>query len=418
MHTPPPPDPTPEAGSDPPPERRVAFLTHYTELYGANLSLLNLLDGLGRFGVRGHVVCPDRGDLLAALDRRGVPAAVVPFEWWVSTRRTPEAAAARLIANVRHVRRLAARIAAWGCDLVYSNSSVFAVGAMTAAELGLPHVWHLREFGRRDYDLIPDLGARAARLVYRTADAVVFVSHALRRAVLGRAVPPNAHVVYNGVAPEATFDDRRRAAGAARGRGGPFTFALVGRFREGKGQAVAVRAFAEVAARFPASRLLLVGGAGATGDQEYFDHCRGLAAELGVADRVEFWGYVPDPERAFLAADVALMCSRNEAMGRVTAEAMAACRPVVGFDGGGTPELIADGETGLLYRGGPAELAAGMARYAADPDLAWRHGEAGWHAARRRHSTEAYAARIHDVLRGVWRAAGGAASQPWQSATS
>jgi glycosyltransferase involved in cell wall biosynthesis len=385
----------------PPPALRVAFLTHYTELYGANLSLLNLIEGLGRHGVQAHVVCPDQGDLLAELARRGVPAAVLPFTWWVSPRRTLLGVASRLLQNVRGLRPLAGQIARWGCGLVYSNSSVFAVGALAAAELGLPHVWHLREFGRRDYDLRPDFGTALTRLGFRTADAAIFVSHALRRAVLGRGPLTNSHVIYNGVAAEAAFDERRRAAEAPRGRGRPFTFVLVGRFRESKGQAVAIRAFAQVAAGHPEVRLLLVGGAGQTGDQGYYDQCRALAADPAVAGRVEFWGYVPDPERAFLEADVALMCSRNEAMGRVTAEAMSACRPVIGFDNGGTSELIADGVTGMLYRGGPEALAECMRRYLADPGLARRHGDAGWHVARGRHTTEAYAAQVHEVIRGV-----------------
>jgi glycosyltransferase involved in cell wall biosynthesis len=408
MHTPERSDLVPEGGVAPPapPGLRVAFLTHYAELYGANLSLLALLDGLGRYGVRPHVIAPEEGDLLPALARRGILAAVLPFEWWCSTRRTARGVAERLLRNVRRLRPLAAQIGRWGCDLVYSNSSVFAVGALAAAERGLPHVWHLREFGRRDYGLLPDFGPRLSRLAFRTADATVFVSHALRRAFLGRAAPANAHVIYNGVAPEGAFDERRRAAEALRGRRQPFTFVLVGRFRESKGQAVAIRAFAEVVARHPAARLLLVGGAGQTGEQGYFDGCRALAAELAGAGRVEFWGYVPDPERAFLEADVALMCSRSEAMGRVTAEAMSACRPVIGFDGGGTSELIDPDRTGLLYRGGADALAACMARYAEAPELAWQHGEAAWHVARRRHSTEAYAAQIYEVIRGVWQARG------------
>jgi glycosyltransferase involved in cell wall biosynthesis len=379
---------------------RVAFLTHYAELYGANRSLLGLVDGLARHGVRPHVILPEPGDLLDVLAARAVPAAVLPVDWWVSTRRTAAGAADRLVRTVRHLRGLTAQIGRWDCDLVYSNSSVFAAGALAAAELNLPHVWHLREFGRRDYDLVPDLGTRVARLGFRSADAVVCVSHALIRALLGRRPPVHARVIYNGVATEAEFDARRRAAEAARGRRQPFTFVLVGRFRPSKGQDVAIRAFAKVAAGAPV-RLLLVGGAGGTGDQAYFDHCRELASRLGVADRVEFWGYVPDPERAFLAADVALMCSRSEAMGRVTAEAMSCCRPVVGFAAGGTPELIADGTTGRLYRGGADELAAAMTGYAADPDRAWEHGAAGWAVARRRHSVEAYVAQVHEVIRGV-----------------
>lgn len=386
---------------------RIAFLTHYAELYGANLSLLNLVGGLARRGVEARVICPEAGDLLGALAARGVPAAVIPFEWWVSTRRTAGGAARRLRRNLRNVRAIAGVVARWGAGLVYSNSSVFAAGALAAAELGLPHVWHLREFGRRDYDLLPDAGLVLARLAYRTADAAIYVSHALRRALAGRRPPPNSHVIYNGVATEAQFEERRRAAESLRGRSQPFTFALVGRFRESKGQAVALRAFAELAASHPQTRLLLVGGAGGTGDQTYFDHCRALAGELGVADRVEFWGYVPDPERAFLAADCALMCSRSEAMGRVTAEAMTACRPVIGYEAGGTSELIARDSTGLLYCGGPSELAACMARYARDPELARTHGEAGWAAARQRHTEEGYAARVHEVLRGAFEQRGG-----------
>lgn len=384
----------------PPAGPRVAFLTHYAELYGANRSLLGLVDGLARYGVRPHVILPEPGDLLDALAARAVPVAVLPVDWWVSARRSPAGAAGRLVRAVRHLRGLTAQIRRWGCDLVYSNSSVFAAGALAAAELGLPHVWHLREYGRRDYDLVPDFGTRFARLGFRSADAVICVSHSLARALLGRRPPAHARVIYNGVAAEAEFDARRRAADGARGRR-PFTFVLVGRFRPSKGQAVAVRAFARVAAGAPAARLLLVGGAGGTGDQAYLDHCRDLAAGLGVADRVEFWGYVPDPERAFLAADVALMCSRSEAMGRVTAEAMSCGRPVVGYAAGGTPELIADGATGRLYIGGAEELAAAMAGYAAAPDLARAHGAAGWAAARRRHSVEAYVAQVAEVIRGV-----------------
>lgn len=380
---------------------RISFITHYTELYGANLSLLNLIEGLRRYGVRAQVICPDQGDLLDTLSALDIPAVRVPFEWWVSPKRTVLGVAQRLLRNIRNLRLMVDRISRWKADLVYSNSSVFSIGAMAAARLRLPHVWHLREFGSRDYDLWPDWGARISRSVFRTADATIFVSNALRRAFLGDRPEPRSHVIYNGVASESVFDARRRLAEALRGRRQPFTFVLVGRFRESKGQATAIRAFATVASRFPDVRLLLVGGAGQTGDQSYFHRCRGLANELAVADRVEFWGYVADPERAFLAADVALMCSRNEAMGRVTVEAMSACRAVIGYDSGGTSELIDADRTGLLYRGDSDALAECMMRYIESPRAAREHGEAGWRQARSRHSTETYAEQVYDVIRKV-----------------
>lgn len=67
-----------------------------------------------------------------------------------------------------------------------------------------------------------------------------------------------------------------------------------------------------------------------------------------------------------------------DALSRVVLEAMAAGRPVVGTSVGGTPELIAHGETGLLVpRRDPAALAAALGRLLDDPGLAARLGAAG-----------------------------------------
>jgi glycosyltransferase involved in cell wall biosynthesis len=378
---------------------RITFFTHYTELYGANMSMINLIDGLARYGHSAAVVCPDRGDLHDALASRRVETFVCPFAWWVSPRPSRFGSARRFLTNLRLLPQLIAQLEFWRTELVYSNSSVFCIGALAAARLGVAHVWHIREFGDRDYDLCSDVGKGVVRRSILSANATIFVSQALRRAFLGRKIPDTSHVIYNGVAAEAEFDARRQRADSLRDRRQPFTFALVGRFRESKGQAIAIQAFADLARQNPDVRLLLVGGAGHTGDQRYYNSCRRLISDLNLDKRVEMWGYVPDPERAFLAADVALMCSRHEAMGRVTAEAMSCCRPVIGFDSGGTSELIDDGRTGLLYRGGADALAAKMAAYSAAPDLARAHGVAAWSTARDRHSTERYAGQIEKRLR-------------------
>jgi glycosyltransferase involved in cell wall biosynthesis len=93
------------------------------------------------------------------------------------------------------------------------------------------------------------------------------------------------------------------------------------------------------------------------------------------------------------------MCSVSEAMGRVTAEAMAACRPVIGHDRGGTSELIRHEQTGLLYSGGDEALAASMRRFLEQPDRVRRMGEEAWRDARERFTIELYAERVANVLR-------------------
>ncbi|MFW6116191.1 MAG: glycosyltransferase family 4 protein [bacterium] len=384
---------------------RIAFITHYTSLYGANRSLLDLIDGLERHGVSSSVVCPEEGDMTAALRGRGVPVATMPVEMWMSGCSSPDGvfghirrclgqgrrAARSLYLNVRVLPAFVRQLRTWDVDVVYTNSSVIPIGALAAKWLALPHIWHLREFGDLDYGRHPDWGTIVFNRVIRSADALVTNSEAVRSHVLNGAAYRRAYVIYNGIAWEADFDRLYELVQGKRTRQERYTFALVGYLRPSKGQETAIRALAVVADQCPDVRLLIVGG----GDTSQLER---IASQLGVADNVKFWGYIPNPYEAYLAANAALMCSKHEAMGRVTAEAMSACRPVIGYDDGGTPEIVEHEHTGLLYRGGPEALATCMNRFIENPAWAEQLGENGWHVARERYSIETYADSVYQVL--------------------
>jgi glycosyltransferase involved in cell wall biosynthesis len=128
---------------------------------------------------------------------------------------------------------------------------------------------------------------------------------------------------------------------------------------------------------------------------------RELAIELNIQNNVEFWGHIDDPYKAYLEADVVLMCSKNEGMGRVTVEAMAACRPVIGYDNAGTSEIVRHEQTGLLYQGGFEELAVQMKRCVENPDWGRQIGENAWQFARNEYSVETYAKNVYKVLLSV-----------------
>ncbi len=375
---------------------RVVFFTHYAALYGANRSLLALIDGLRPHGVEPFVISRKAGHVVDALRARRVPTEVVPFALWTSRRRSARATLRHLWRNVCLLRSLRRQLDCWQIDLVYTNSSVTPIGAMAARVARRPHVWHLREFGEVDYALQHDLGLGLTRKIIGRAEAQIAVSEALRRYLVPQAA--RARVIYNGVAWAEDCDRYYARAHSRASSAQPFTFVLVGGISAGKGQDVAIRALAAVASHYPSVRLLLVGGGRGTA---YLEHCRVLARDLGVGDRVEFWGYLRDPYRAYLAADTCLVCSRSEAMGRSAVEAMLACLPVIGHDTGGTSELIEHEHTGLLYRNGPEELAACMERLIANPAWARTLGENGWQTARERYTIEAYATQVHEVLRSL-----------------
>lgn len=110
----------------------------------------------------------------------------------------------------------------------------------------------------------------------------------------------------------------------------------------------------------------------------YERELRAEAEHLGVADRVLFAGYRTDVAGLIAGCDVFCLPSFVEGLPLVVLEAMAQGKPVVATPVGGTPELVRDGETGLLVPPGDSgALQKALARLLSDPTFARRLGEAG-----------------------------------------
>lgn len=377
---------------------RVAFLTNCPWMYGANRSLLNLIDGLRSYDVQSFVVSSEQGEVIDALTSRKIPIKVVPFPWMGVKPNSMRGRLRRIQQALRALNPLVKVLRRWNADVVYSNSSAIGLGALAAKLLRRPHVWHLREFGDLDYQLTPEWGRFIYRRLLRAADAQIAVSHAVLAHQLEGTTGSNAHVIYNGVASAAEFDAFRERARGEKPSEQEFTFAMVGLIHPAKRQEDAVRAMALVRKRFPETRLVIVGG---FGERDYYERCRALVTDLGLAEVVKFPGFVNDPFGAYFSADAALMCSWHEGLGRATLEAMACCRPVIGFDQAGTSEVIEHERTGLLYRGGAPALAECMARLIANRTWSRELGMNAWESARQKYTVELCASRVYAVLDGV-----------------
>ena len=117
--------------------------------------------------------------------------------------------------------------------------------------------------------------------------------------------------------------------------------------------------------------------------------CIELADEMGVAERVHVLGPRKDVPALMHAIDVFAMPSIWEGFGLVLLEAMAAGRPIVASRVATIPEVVADGETGVLVPAGdPLALAEALARLADQPSLARQYGEAGRERLRSQFSIE------------------------------
>jgi glycosyltransferase involved in cell wall biosynthesis len=132
------------------------------------------------------------------------------------------------------------------------------------------------------------------------------------------------------------------------------TFVFVGRLTQQKALDVALRALAAV----PEAQLLLVG------DGPLREELEGLARELGISARARFLGTKPRAEvlSVLAGATAALLTSAWENLPHTAVEALAVGTPVVSTAVGGVPEVVHDGENGLLVPAGDVEAVAGALR--------------------------------------------------------
>jgi glycosyltransferase involved in cell wall biosynthesis len=333
--------------------------------------------------------------LLGGLDE-GIEATVVgPYPEIVEA-----VAAARPSASVRVVNEVANRRDARGIagqfrairdlrpDILHANGNVWSgqyvlVAAALTRGVRTLHAHH----SITPSDTRSQVWLNRRKL--RQADCHTAVSMAVARGVeeVGRLPAGSVRVIYNGVADAPITPLARPVAGPLVG--------TVGRLSEEKGVDVLLRGLVEL----PDVTAVLVGDGPDRGALER------LARELGIEDRVVFAGWHADPLPWVAAFDLFVLPSRLEALALAAIEAMLASRAVVASATGGVPEVVVDGETGLLVPSDDAAALAGAMRsLLADPARRERMGASGREVARRKFALEpmvrAYEGLYRELLAG------------------
>jgi glycosyltransferase involved in cell wall biosynthesis len=240
------------------------------------------------------------------------------------------------------------------------------------------------------------------RWLYARATAhVITVSRAIREQYLAAGLLPPERVtaVLGGVdhrafSPSVDGGPFRRGLGLAEDAR---TVGIMAGLRPMKDHTTFLGAAKLVAARHPAVRFVVVG------DGPAGPAVRARVAELGLAAVVVMTGFVPRPEAAVAAMDVAVYSSRSsEGMGRVLYEYMAMARPIAATAVGLAPEILADGETALLVPPSePAALARAIEILLDDREFAARAGARCRRLVEEAYSGEAVARAVETVYRQV-----------------
>ena len=326
-------------------------------LTGGSRSFLNLVEVLKDQGVEPYVVVSEEWALTEELKKLGIPFITSkmfrPFVGTVDKARFYHAKYyIKLIYNNRARDKAVKWFRQMGVELIHINSQFAGVvGAQVAQKLHIPYVYHLREYLDRDFGVTfysPKLVDKYITL----ADRIIAISKSIQN-FYEKKFGRELSLVYNGipVSEDSYIEVENRF------RGDKIHLVIVGRVTEAKGQQEAAKALRILVQEYGMKNAVLH-IVGYMGKDPYELELKQFVEENGLQENVVFYEFTKHPFAVTKDCDIGLMCSVAEAFGRVTVEYMLASLCTVGTNTGGTPEIIGDGESGLLYRqGDPADLA-------------------------------------------------------------
>lgn len=340
----------------PAPRSRSVFVCHSSLAVGVERTLVTLVRAAVERGDAVDVIIPGPGPLVDLLEplRGRIGLRVRKAQWWMGPDHTGPRGVAKLLHAASQVPVWTRMLRASRPDRVYVMSTVCPAPMAAARRSGAAVVVFLSESMRTNDTLRSVISKpEIARRVRAWADVTVAVSDFAAAQWGGADVVEVPEIAQPGVA----------VALATPPASGPLRLVMLGTLSAEKGQADAVRAVARAREGGVEVTLDLYGDA----DPLALADLRSLAADLGAAEAIRHRGATSDALAVLRGADASLVCSLNEAYGRVTAESLLVGTPVVGYRLGGTAEILAAGG-GILVDPTPEALADALVALAARDD--------------------------------------------------
>jgi len=257
-------------------------------------------------------------------------------------------------------------------DVVHTHHWGTLCEGWSAARLaGVPHIVH-GEHGTMESR---PRNLKVQRFVWGRVDRVLSVSERLADRMARDVNFPRERIqtIRNGLdLAQWGAGDRVKTRAALGAAPDDVLVLAVGRLVPVKNHALLISAFAQARKTGARCRLLIAG------DGPLSKELETCVRSLGMGSDVTLLGERRDIPDLLAACDVFVLSSDSEGMSNTIIEAMAAGRPVVATNVGGNPELVVDGETGLLVdRGNGDAMAAALVALASDAGLRERTGAAG-----------------------------------------
>lgn len=352
----------------------VLFVTHEEKLNGASKSMLDLIDQMRNDHTFIVVSKYSDGAVQAELKNRNIKMIVTPYFIW--ERPAPRKAVdiqwlkfkitwllfGNLV-NVYSARRIKKALNGTKVDIIHVNTGVINLGVQLKKALGVPLMWHLREFGKEDFGMIPLVSERTFYNGLNSADGIIAISDAIFNKFAPHLDIPIVKRIYNGVGIK-NINYKKIYHLSEKEK---LIILIAGKISSAKGQQYGIQAIQRLVNSGYDNLELWIAGRGNLED---------VGIDSSRIKAVRMLGQIDNLPEIRKYVDLELVCSKCEAFGRVTVEAMLGGIPVIGSNSGGTPELIIDGFNGILVEHGDTnQLAEKIRLFYENRDLLKEYGE-------------------------------------------
>ena len=210
-------------------------------------------------------------------------------------------------------------------DIVHTNVSPIDVGYFAAKATKVPHIWHIREYCDRDFNIKMFPSKRIFQSHLKRGYSICITKDLQRyNKLTGQST---SFVIYNGVRKENEF---------IYDGGKSHYFLCASRISPEKDQLRTIRVFSRFVESNPNWKLIILGD----GAEWYIEQCKHEAELLHIDNHVYFAGFTNNVDKYMRNASALLVASPSEGFGRMTAEAAFSGCIVIGFNGAGTKEVL------------------------------------------------------------------------------
>ena len=353
--------------------QKILYLHAGAEMYGADKVLLELIKGLDQDAFEAHVILPNDGVLVGALEEVGAKVKVIDYPILRRKYFNPKGILEYFGSYNRYSKQIAKYTKENGITLIHNNTTAVLEGIYLKRKLKLPLIWHVHEIIVKPKAISDFINF----LMGRYADTIVTVSNAVDQVMDASAVRDQF-----GIAQDA------------------LVIGMVGRVNAWKGQGDFLEAVTPILKANPKAVAFLAGSA-FEGEEWRVDELEKAISDSPSASQIKRIDYYSKTTELYNMFDIFVLPSTNpDPLPTVVLEAMACCKPVVGYRHGGVCEMVKEGENGLLATPNqPAELSKAIQELADNTEKREQYGMASVKRQKELFSLQSYIGNFSELYK-------------------